>query len=98
MYRIGLDGKASRIPGRMRAKPTPWPSGPNGELYTVSETTGKVLCYDETGARRVVAEGIPGRYVLARPDGALYITGPARRRPPAAASGASRTARATVVD
>lgn len=49
--------------------------GAKGELYTVSEKTGKVACTDASGARRTVAEGVPGRYILARPDGSLYVSG-----------------------
>ena len=84
VHRIGLDGKTSVFladAGQAKRLSV----GPKGEVYTVSEATGKVMCYDEAGARRVVAKGIPGRYVLARPDGTLYITGPGddiRRRQP----------------
>ena len=77
IYRIGLDGKTSVFvtdSGRANAVSV----GPNGELYTVSQTTGKVLCYDATGSRHLVAKGIPGRYVMARPDGSLFITGPGK--------------------
>ena len=97
VYRIGLDGKASVFlsdTGRAGAVAV----GPQGEVYTVSETTGKVLRHDKAGTPRVVAAGIPGRYVLARPDGTLYITGPG-----ATADAGSRiwhvnNGRATVVD
>jgi enterochelin esterase-like enzyme/sugar lactone lactonase YvrE len=75
VYRIGLAGKTDVFlsdTGHAAAVAV----GPKGEVYTVSEATGQVLCRDEAGPRRVVATGIPGRYVLARPDGTLYVTGP----------------------
>ena len=75
VYRLGLDGKTGVFladSGHANAVAV----GPKGEVLTVSPTTGKVLSYDEAGAARVVAAGIPGRYVLARPDGALFVTGP----------------------
>jgi gluconolactonase len=49
--------------------------GPKDELYTVSEKTGKVMCYDTSGKATVYADGIYGRYVIADPNGGLYITG-----------------------
>lgn len=73
--RIGLDGKAAVFAsgaGHASAVAV----GPKGEVYTVSQATGKVMCYEESAAARVVAENIPGSYVLARPDGTLFITGP----------------------
>jgi enterochelin esterase-like enzyme/sugar lactone lactonase YvrE len=75
VYRIGLDGKTSVFladSGHANAVSV----GPKGEVYTVSQATGKVLCYEETGSRHVLAKGIPGRYILARPDGTLFLTGP----------------------
>jgi gluconolactonase len=72
--------------------------GPKDEVYTVSLATGKVLCQEEAGARRVVAEGVPGRYVLARPDGTLYITGPGEPSDPGSRLWRVRDGRATVVD
>ena len=75
VYRLGLDGKTSPFladSGHASSVSV----GPLGQVYTVSPVTGKVLCLDDTGAWQVVAEGIPGNYVLARPDGSLFITGP----------------------
>jgi len=46
----------------------------NGDLYSVSEKTGKIMRYDKAGKGTLYAEGIRGRYVLARPDGGLYVT------------------------
>jgi len=48
--------------------------GPRDELYAVSGATGRVMCYDNAGVGRLHAEGIRGQYVLARPDGSLYVT------------------------
>ncbi|MDH4297702.1 MAG: SMP-30/gluconolactonase/LRE family protein [Cyclobacteriaceae bacterium] len=52
--------------------------GANGDLYSVSETTGKIMRYDNAGKGTLYADGIRGQYVLAKPDGGLYVsTGPA---------------------
>lgn len=48
--------------------------GAHDELFTVSTTTGRVMRYNGTGAGKLLCEGLPGRYVLARPDGSLYVT------------------------
>lgn len=48
--------------------------GPQGELYAVSSATGKIMRYDSSGKATLVASGIPGLYVLALPEGGLYIT------------------------
>jgi gluconolactonase len=54
--------------------------GSDGSLYTVSNKTGKVICYGlktdgslDPGGRLVV-EGLPGQYVMATPAGVLYVT------------------------
>jgi sugar lactone lactonase YvrE/enterochelin esterase-like enzyme len=49
--------------------------GPEGRLYAVSSTTGKIVSYDPSGKPTTVADGIRGRYVLAMPGGGLYVTG-----------------------
>ena len=77
VYRIGLDGKASVF----LAKADPFNAiavGPKGEVYTVSENTREVMRYDSDLSRHAMTRDIPGRYVLARPDGALYVTGQAQ--------------------
>jgi gluconolactonase len=48
--------------------------GPQGELYSVSNQSGRVCRYDAAGKPSVIAEKIRGRYVQAMPDGGLYIT------------------------
>ncbi len=74
VFRLGLDGKVSVFleqSGRASAVAV----GAKGEVYTVSELTGKIECAGAAGARRVIAEGVPGRHLLARPDGSLYVSG-----------------------
>ena len=54
--------------------------GPDGQLYTVSSKTGKVMCFvlkndgslDTEG--RLVVDGLPGQQVLAASTGGLYVT------------------------
>jgi sugar lactone lactonase YvrE/enterochelin esterase-like enzyme len=48
--------------------------GPQGALYACSSRTGKIMRYDASGGGTLVADGLRGRYVLARPDGSLYVT------------------------
>jgi len=74
VFRVGLDSRVSvflKDGGRANAVTV----GAHGEVYTVSEATGKVERIDPAGARRVVAEGVRGRHILARPDGSLYVSG-----------------------
>ena len=74
VYRIGLDGKASVFlekSGHANAVTV----GPKGEVYMVSELSGKIECVDAAGSRHVIIDGVPGRHILARPDGSLYVSG-----------------------
>ncbi|MDB6137254.1 MAG: gluconolactonase, partial [Verrucomicrobiaceae bacterium] len=48
--------------------------GPEGQLYTVSGETGKVMSYDASGKSTLVVDGLRGRHVLALPAGGLYVT------------------------
>lgn len=48
--------------------------GPQGEIYAVSRSSGKIVCYDLNGKPTPVAEGVPGEYILAMPNGSLYVT------------------------
>ncbi len=73
IYRLGLDGKVSMFladGGRANSLSV----GAEGQLYTVSNQSGKVMSYDATGKGSVVAEGLPGHHVLAAPGGGLYVT------------------------
>jgi len=71
--RIGLDGKIEVfLPDAAQANSLS--IGPKDELYTVSTNTGNILCYDAPGKGRLLADGIRGQYILARPDGSLYVT------------------------
>lgn len=73
LFRIGLDGGVKEFladAGQANALTV----GAKGELYTVSRQTGKVMCYDSTGAGRQVADGLRGNAILAMPDGSLYVT------------------------
>ncbi len=74
IYRLGTDEKIS-VALEKSGHANAVTFGAKGELYTVSEKTGKVECIDSSGAPRLVAENVPGRYILARPDGSLYVSG-----------------------
>lgn len=73
--RIGVDGAVSafaKASGRIDGLAV----GAKDEVYAVSATTGKVLRFDASGHASTVAEGVRGRYAVARPDGSLYVAGP----------------------
>jgi len=72
-YRIGLDGKVAVFlsdAGHANSLSI----GAQDEIYTVSSSTGKVMRYDSNGKGEVYARGIDGNYVLAAPDGGVYVT------------------------
>lgn len=48
--------------------------GANGELFTGSAKTGKIMVYNSKGKGELYAKGIRGQYVLARPNGGLYVS------------------------
>jgi len=74
VYKIGLDGKTAVFvekSGHVCAVA----AGAKGELFTASESSGKIERIGEDGARQRMADGVPARHLLARPDGALYASG-----------------------
>lgn len=73
IHRIGLDGKVTDFVTDSGAAHCVT-VGADGALYTISEKSGKLTRYDSAGTSSVVIEGIPGHSILARPDGALYVT------------------------
>ena len=72
IHRIGLDGKVD-IFLTDAGQANGLSIGPKGELYTASERTGEITCYNE-GKASVCAKDLPARYLLAMPDGGLYVT------------------------
>jgi len=74
VYRLGADGKVSTLLEKSGGA-CAVAVGPKGEVFSVSEAAGKIECIDAGGTRRTVAEGVPGRALLARPDGSLYAAG-----------------------
>jgi sugar lactone lactonase YvrE/enterochelin esterase-like enzyme len=72
VHRIGLDGKVDVfLPDAGQANSLS--IGPKGELYAASERTEKITCYNG-GHSSISAQGLRAQYVLAMPDGALYVT------------------------
>jgi sugar lactone lactonase YvrE/enterochelin esterase-like enzyme len=72
--RLDLDGKVSVfVSDAGHANSLSF--GPEGQLYAVSGTTGKIMSYAPSGKGTLVADGLPGHSVLALPDGGLYVTG-----------------------
>jgi enterochelin esterase-like enzyme/sugar lactone lactonase YvrE len=71
--RLGLEGKIEVFRAKA-AQANGLCFGPKDELYSVSRHSGNLLAYDRSGQSRVVAHGIQGNFILARPDGSLYVT------------------------
>jgi enterochelin esterase-like enzyme/sugar lactone lactonase YvrE len=97
VYRLGLDGKTSlflRDTGHANGLSV----GPEGELYTVSVTTGMVNRYAADGTCQTIASGVPGQYVLAHPNGDLYVTGSSEADTSGSRLWQIRDGKATVVD
>ena len=95
--RIGLDGHVR--PFVSDAGPVnSLTVGPQGELYSVSTQSGRVERYDSTGKSGTVAEGIRGRYVLAMPDGGLYVTADSEKPGDAGAVYHLKDGKKTLVD
>lgn len=73
IYCIGLDGKVKEFisdAGICNSLSV----GSKDEIYTVSSESGKIMKYDTSGKGVVYAEGFHGQYILARPDGGLYVS------------------------
>ena len=73
IYKAGLDGRITTFlenGGHCNSLSF----GENGDLFTVSSETGKIIVYDAKGKSTTIASGIFGQYVLAKPDGGLYIS------------------------
>lgn len=73
IYRISLDGTIKEfLANAQNANGLSF--GAKGELYAVSSVTGRIMSYDPAGKGSLVVDGIHGRYILATPDGGLYVT------------------------
>jgi gluconolactonase len=73
IHRIGLDGKASEFvadAGQAHCVTV----GPDDTVFSISETSGKLMRYDAAGHGTVMLDDIRGHSILARPDGSLYVT------------------------
>lgn len=73
IYRIGLNGSMTTYLENA-GHSNSLSFGVNGELYTVSTMTGKIMSYDTKGKGMLYADGIHGQYGLAKPDGGLYVS------------------------
>jgi sugar lactone lactonase YvrE/enterochelin esterase-like enzyme len=73
IHRIGLDGKVTEFANETGAAHCV-SVGADGSVFTISEKSGKLMRYDVEGKGSVLLEGITGHSILARPDGALYVT------------------------
>lgn len=51
--------------------------GAQGEIYSVSASSGRITRYDAAGRSEVCCSGVPGTSILAGPQGELYLSGPA---------------------
>lgn len=73
VYRLGLDGNVQEFlhdGGQANGLTV----GPQGQLYTVSRQTGKIMRYDTSGKGSLVVDGMRGDYILATPSGGFYVT------------------------
>ena len=73
IHRIDLDGKVQEFvadSGHAHGLTV----GADGMLYTVSETSGKIMSYDPAGTGSAVVDGLRGHSILATPRGGLYVT------------------------
>jgi enterochelin esterase-like enzyme/sugar lactone lactonase YvrE len=94
--RLDLDGKVNVfLPDAAAANSLSF--GPKGQLYAVSEQTGKVMCYDAAGTGRLVVDGLRGQHVRAMPNGSLYVT-TAGDKPEASQVWLVKDGRKTLVD
>jgi gluconolactonase len=73
IYRIGIDGHVTPFL-KNSGQSNGLSFGINGELYTVSKITGRIMSYDATGKGTLYADGIHGQYILAKPDGGIYVS------------------------
>jgi enterochelin esterase-like enzyme/sugar lactone lactonase YvrE len=71
--RLDLDGHVQRFVANVGTANS-LTVGPQGEVYSVSTGAGEIKRYDSAGNVSVIAEGIHGQYLLAMPDGGLYVT------------------------
>ena len=74
IHRIGADGTvkvfaadASRVNGLS--------VGADGNLYSVSWQSGKLMSYDTNGKGTMLQEGLPAHSIVALPAGGFYVTG-----------------------
>ncbi len=80
IHRIGLDGKIS-VFAEKTGNAHCVTVAADGSLYTISEKSGQLLRYDNTGRSSVVLEGILGHSILAHPNGSLYVTDNDAKKP-----------------
>ena len=96
-HRIGPDGQTSLFladAGYANSLSV----GADGRLYAISHRTGKIMRYDDSGRGSQVIDGIHGNYLLARPDGTLYASGPGEKPEDSDRVWLIQDGKATVVD
>ena len=71
--RIDLDGKVNVFVSDA-GQASSLSFGRDGQLYAVSDQTGKIMRYDAAGQGSLVVDGMRGQYILAMPNGGLYVT------------------------
>ena len=73
IYRIDQDGKVGEFLADS-GQANGLSFGADGQLYAISNSTGKIMSYDAAGKGSLVVDGIRGEYILAAPGGGLYAT------------------------
>ncbi|MGC2660344.1 MAG: SMP-30/gluconolactonase/LRE family protein, partial [Bryobacteraceae bacterium] len=75
IYRIGGDGNP-RVFSQLKSSLAGEAFAADGTLYAVAPADRKVIAIDTRGNSRTVAEGIPGRGIVVRHDGTIYVSEP----------------------
>jgi sugar lactone lactonase YvrE len=73
IHRLGLDGQA-QVWRDDAGQANSLSCGADGALYATSSKTGKIVSYSPAGQAHEIVSDLHGQYVLARPDGGLYVT------------------------
>jgi sugar lactone lactonase YvrE/enterochelin esterase-like enzyme len=75
IYRIGSEGKPV-VFVQQDAGVTKEAFGPDGTLYGIVPAEKRIIALDPQGRSRTIAEGVAGRGIVVKHDGAIYVSEP----------------------